>query len=84
MMGYVLFNILMYVASGVMFLPSYLPKEIYDVLKWNPALQIIEWVRLGYYPNLGVKIDYAYIFLFALISLTLGLMLERFVVRQRT
>ncbi|WP_423794575.1 ABC transporter permease [Methylobacterium durans] len=84
MMGYVLFNIIMYILSGVMFLPNYLPKEVYEILKWNPALQIIEWVRLGYYPNLGAKVDYLYVILFALFSLTLGLLLERFVVRQRS
>ncbi|GEP06274.1 hypothetical protein MOX02_43120 [Methylobacterium oxalidis] len=74
----------MYILSGVMFLPHYLPPELYAAFKWNPALQIIEWVRLGYYPSLGVKVDYAYVMLFALFSLTFGLLLERFVVRQRT
>ncbi|AWN44523.1 ABC transporter [Methylobacterium durans] len=83
-MGYQLFSIAMYILSGVMFLPQYLPPEIYHVLKYNPATQIIEWVRLGYYPNLGAQVDYYYVILFALFSLTIGLLLERFVVRQRT
>lgn len=84
LMGYQLFSIVMYIASGAMFLPSYLPKELYEIMKYNPAVQIVEWVRLGYYPSLGVKVDYMYVILFSLTSLTLGLLLERYVVRQRT
>ncbi|WP_132252396.1 ABC transporter permease [Methylobacterium segetis] len=84
LIGYQLFNILMYVASGVMFLPHYLPKQIYDILKYNPAMQVIEWVRLGYYPNMGVKVDYMYVMLFSSAALTLGLLLERLVVRRRS
>ncbi|GJE62659.1 ABC transporter permease [Methylobacterium trifolii] len=80
--GYVLFNIVVYITSGVMFLPSFLPEKIYSFLKYNPAVQIIEWVRLGYYPGLGVQVDKAYVLLFALTSLTIGLLLEKHVVRK--
>ena len=84
LMGYALFSVLMYIASGVFILPNYLPEQIYEILKWNPAMQIVEWVRLGYYPGLQVQIDYMYIILFALTSLSLGLLLERHVLRKRT
>ena len=84
LMGYALFGLIMYVASGVFVLPNYLPEQIYEILKWNPAMQIVEWVRLGYYPGLQVQIDYMYIILFALTSLSLGLLLERHVLRKRT
>ena len=83
-MGSVLFTIVIYITSGVMFLPNFLPDQIYDVLKYNPVVGIIEWVRLGYYPDLPVKIDYVYIILFSLSLLTIGLLLEKHVVRKRT
>ncbi len=81
-LGYVLFNIIIYITSGVMFLPNYLPEQIYSVLKYNPAVQIIEWVRLGYYPALEVQVDYFYVIMFGLTTLCIGLLLERFVVRR--
>jgi capsular polysaccharide transport system permease protein len=84
LMGYALFGLIMYVASGVFVLPNYLPDQIYEILKWNPALQIVEWVRLGYYPGLQVQVDYLYIILFALTSLSLGLLMERHVLRKRS
>ena len=83
-MGSILFTVVIYITSGVMFLPNFLPDQIYDVLKYNPVVGIIEWVRLGYYPDLPVKIDYLYIILFSLSLLTIGLLLEKHVVRKRT
>lgn len=82
-MGYMLFSIILYITSGVMFMPSFLPDEIYSILKYNPAVQAIEWVRLGYYPDLQVEVDYTYVILFALVSMTLGLLMERHIVRKR-
>ena len=83
LMGYMLFTIILYITSGVMYLPSLFPDEVYEVLKYNPVVQIIEWMRLAYEPSAGFAIDYAYVVLWAFGSLTLGLMLERFVVRKR-
>lgn len=83
-LGFVLFMIVIYTTSGVMFLVNYLPAQIYDVLKYNPAVQIIEWVRLGYYPDLPVTVDYAYTLLFAGTCLVIGLLLEKHVVRKLT
>ena len=80
--GFILFTIIIYITSGVMYLPNFLPEQIYDVLKYNPAVQVIEWVRLGYYPDLPVKVDYFYVIIFSLSSLTIGLLLERTVVRK--
>ncbi|TXN76877.1 ABC transporter permease [Methylobacterium sp. WL8] len=84
MMGSILFTVVIYITSGVMFLPNFLPNEIYDILKYNPVVGIIEWVRLGYYPNLSLEIDYYYIILFSLSLMTIGLLLEKHVVRKRT
>jgi capsular polysaccharide transport system permease protein len=82
LMGYALFSIILYITSGVMFLPSMLPDVIYQVLRYNPIVQIIEWVRLAYEPQVGVQVDYIYVLLWAFGSLTLGLLLERQVVRK--
>ena len=82
--GSILFTVIVYATSGVMFLPHYFPDQIYSVLKYNPAVQIIEWVRLGYYPDLDVKVDYAYVVLFAVTCIAVGLILEKHVVRKRT
>ncbi|WP_375463184.1 ABC transporter permease [uncultured Methylobacterium sp.] len=84
MMGFILFTIIIYITSGVMFLPNFLPEPIYQVLKYNPAVQVIEWVRLGYYPDLPVTVDYAYTVLFGLTCLTIGLFLEKHVIRKLT
>lgn len=82
-LGYVLVTITIYFTSGVYFLPCYMPQEIYYYMKWNPITQIIEWVRLGYDPSLPVQIDYLYIFGWIFGSLTVGLLLERYVARSQ-
>lgn len=80
--GWILFNILLYIASGVMFLPHYLPEQIYSVLKWLPTVQVVEWVRLGFYPGMGVEIDKLYTVMFALITFSAGMLMEKYYVRR--
>lgn len=82
MIGYSLFIIIVYITSGVFFAPSFLPDEIYWYLRWNPVVQIVEWVRLGYDPSFSVQIDYAYVLLWGIVSLMVGLLMERLVVRK--
>ena len=82
MMGYMLFSILMYLVSGVMFLPHYLPEQIYSFLKWVPTVQIVEWVRLGYYPDMGVNVDKMYTLMFALAAFVIGMLLEKHYIRR--
>jgi capsular polysaccharide transport system permease protein len=82
MWGYIVVSIIVYISSGVFFLPHMLPSELYEVSKWNPVVQIIEWVRLAYNPQLGVQIDYSYVIGWGLGSLWLGLVMERFIVRR--
>lgn len=83
-MGYTFFAIALYIASGVMFLPNFLPEVVYNILKYNPLLQIVEWVRLGYEPTLPVQVDYLYVLMWIGCTLMLGLAFERFVVRNRS
>ncbi|WP_082507885.1 ABC transporter permease [Methylobacterium sp. Leaf113] len=80
--GYIVVTILIYATSGVFFLPHMLPSEIYDLMKWNPIVQIIEWVRLAYNPSLGVRVDYPYVIGWGLGSLCVGLLMERTIVRR--
>lgn len=83
MLGYIVVRISMYITAGVFYLPSMFPEEIYSIMKWNPAVQLVEWVRLGYDPNLTIEVDYLYVLMFGGGSLMIGLLLERTVVRNR-
>ncbi|TXM72924.1 ABC transporter [Methylobacterium sp. WL69] len=80
--GYILVTISFYLTSGLYFLPHFFGPEIYSIMKWNPMVQIIEWVRLGYYPSLGVEVDYLYVLGLGFGSLTIGLIMERTLVRR--
>lgn len=82
LIGYALFSIILYVSSGVMFLPSYMPEKIYYWMKYNPALQVAEWVRSAYYPYAGIQVDYMYVIMFGLTSAGIGLFLVKHVVSK--
>ena len=80
--GYALFSIILYLSSGVMFLPSYMPDKIYYWMKYNPAMQVAEWVRSAYYPYAGIQVDYFYVLTFGLTAATVGLFLVKHVVAK--
>ncbi|GJE65066.1 Polysialic acid transport protein KpsM [Methylorubrum aminovorans] len=82
-LGYILVTLSLYLTSGVYFVASFMPDEIYYYMKWNPITQIIEWIRLGYEPSYAVQIDYLYIFGWIFGALTIGLIMERFIVRAQ-
>jgi capsular polysaccharide transport system permease protein len=82
-LGYILVTLTLYLSSGVYFMACYMPDEIYYYMKWNPITQIIEWVRLGYDPTIPVHVDYLYLFGWVFGSLTIGLLMERYVVRAQ-
>ena len=82
-LGYILITITLYLTSGVYFLACFMPEQIYYYMKWNPITQLIEWVRLGYEPSLPVQVDYLYVFGWIFCSFTIGLLMERFVVRAQ-
>ncbi|MDP4025997.1 hypothetical protein Q8W71_25520 [Methylobacterium sp. NEAU 140] len=73
LIGYALFSIIVYVTSGVIFMPSYLPDKVYYWLKFNPVLQICEWMRSAYYPSSTLEIDYLYVVMCSLACLAVGL-----------
>lgn len=78
-MIYMLITIILYMTSGVMFMACYMPEDIYTIMRWNPMVQIVEWVRLGYEPNLPIHIDYLYVCGWIFASLTLGFLMDRYV-----
>lgn len=84
LIGYMLVSIILYISSGVMFLPSYLPEKIYYWMKYNPVLQLAEWMRSAYYPYSNLHVDYLYIIMFGLSSIALGLIVVKHVVAKMT
>jgi len=72
------------IISGVFYIPSKLPTAAVDILKWNPVLHLIEWIRTGYYSNYASTVlDKNYLIWFALLSLLFGLTGERLTRRRR-
>lgn len=54
--GYFLSMIILWIASGVLFVPDALPQAVQDALSYNPALQCVEWMRSAYYEGYGSHI----------------------------
>ena len=76
--GYAICQILMWIASGILFVPDALPETVRYWLSFNPALQGVEWMRSAYYDGYGTGVlDRNYMIGFALVSLLLGLGLDR-------
>ncbi|MDQ0512530.1 ABC transporter permease [Ancylobacter amanitiformis] len=64
--------------SGVFFVPDFMPPAIRYWISWNPLLHGLEWFRSGFYltyPTL--TLDRTYLIGFGLVSLLIGLALER-------
>ena len=60
--------------SGVMFHIEDLPEPIFDVLKWNPAAQVVAQMRHAFYPSYDTAwVSQAYVLLIAAVCFALGL-----------
>jgi glucose-1-phosphate thymidylyltransferase len=76
--GYTLTIMLLWVSSGIFFVPDALPALARDILAYNPLLQVIEWMRSAYYEGYGdLVLDRTYVLSVAAMTLFLGLLLER-------
>ena len=76
--GYALFSIVMWVASGVLFIPDTLPEQFRYYLSFNPSLHGVQWMRSAFYEGYGtVVLDKTYMMQFAVVCLLLGLVIER-------
>jgi len=74
-----MFQTVMWMASGVIFVPDELPETARYWLSFNPALIGVEWMRSAYYDGIGLGdlLDKPYMLGFATTSVFLGLLLER-------
>ena len=77
---YVLIIIILWAASGVIFVPDDLPEALRVALSYNPIVHGILWLRSAYYPGYGsLTLDKPYLLAWAAGSLCSGLILERLV-----
>lgn len=73
-----MFNILLYSLSGLVFLPGNLPAEIRDGLSWNPMMHGVEWVREAYYGDYqSIVLNKSYLLATGFALLLAGLLAER-------
>jgi capsular polysaccharide transport system permease protein len=80
MMGFFLFQVILWMASGILFVPDALPESVRTPLSYLPTVQGIEWMRSAYYEGYGAAIlDKTYLIAFGLVTLFVGLALERLV-----
>lgn len=78
--GYALLVMVIYVSSGVLFIPDALPEFARQVLCWNPVLHAVEWMRVAYYEGYSSRtLDITYLIGSGVCWLFLGLVFERLV-----
>ncbi len=79
----ILFQILVYMLSGIVFVPAWLPVWIVEWLAWNPLTQCIEGLRDAYYASYGSPIlDRWYPVAFSAALFMLGLASDRYLKRM--
>lgn len=77
--GYFLTVIVIWITSGVMFIPSSFPEYIRDILYYQPVVHLVEWMREAYYPGYNSLIlDKTFVVGYALLFIACGLAIERF------
>lgn len=75
---YALLTIILWMTSGVVFLPDSLPEPWRGIASYHPVLQCIEWMRSAYYEGYSSSVlDKGYIIEFGVLSVFLGLIMER-------
>jgi capsular polysaccharide transport system permease protein len=80
-----LFQVLLYITSGILFVPTALPSQVQELLSWNPITQGVNWFRMSYYNGLESEQfpNKIYTLGFGLALIVIGLVIERFVIRKR-
>ncbi|CAN7684085.1 capsular biosynthesis protein [Rhizobium rhizogenes] len=80
---YQLTLITLYVSSGTMFVASNLPDPLSGPLSYNPVLVCVEWMRTAFYESYSDKlVSKEYVLAFGVVTLCLGLGVERLFRRQ--
>jgi capsular polysaccharide transport system permease protein len=74
-----LFQIVLWLASGVIMVPDELPETARYWLSFNPILIGVEWMRSAFYEGYGLNelLDKHYLIGFATVSILVGLVMER-------
>lgn len=86
--AYALTIIVLYITSGVLFVPDQLPNVAREILSWNPLLHAVEWIRTAYYGGYESRtLDKPYLIGWGAGSLFLSLVMlrygRRFLLHQR-
>jgi capsular polysaccharide transport system permease protein len=77
-MVYTLLTIVLWVSSGLIFVPDAVPEPWRSLLAYNPILQLVEWTRSAYYEGYGsITLDRRYALEVGVGSIFFGLLLER-------
>lgn len=67
-----------YLSSGTMFVAQTLPDQLSYWLSFNPVLQCVEWMRMGFYESYSDKLlSKQYVLAFGSVAMFLGLIIER-------
>lgn len=74
-----LFQVILWIASGVVMVPDELPETARYWLSFNPILIGVEWMRSAFYEGYGLNelLDKPYLLGFAAVSILVGLTMER-------
>ncbi|WP_349956723.1 ABC transporter permease [Rhizobium sp. ZPR3] len=76
--AYALITILLYLASGCLFVTPNLPDQLAVPLSYNPLAQCVEWMRVAYFENYSDRLlDRGYPLAIAGVSLLIGLLAEK-------
>lgn len=76
--GYALLTILVWMTSGVLFVPNALPAYLRDILYYQPVVHLVEWMREAYYPGYNSLIlDKVYVLGWGVVLIGYGLLVER-------
>jgi capsular polysaccharide transport system permease protein len=68
----------LYFCSGIFYVPGMMPDWVRDILVWNPILHAVDWFRSSFFPEYEPHwLDRFYLTIVAVVSLAVGLCLER-------
>ncbi len=69
---------ILYFCSGIFYVPGMMPDWIRDILAWNPVLHAVDWFRASFFTDYQPHwLDRSYLAAVAILSLLVGLGLER-------
>mgnify|MGYP001766226748 CR=1 FL=1 len=76
--GYGLLMIVLWITSGVVFVPSALPENLKNIIFYPPVLHCVEWMRSAYYDDYGLgMLDKKYLLWWGGGALFVGMAMER-------